>query len=152
MPRIPQNRVRRPVLYVEDNPVNAMLMSALFERRPDLELVVAPTGQQAVCVASGLGPALLLLDLRLPDCHGSQLLPVLRLLPGCENAPAVAVTADSDFGIDGTGFCELWAKPLQIDRVLDRVQALLGAAPGSKPMSAPTFGGEPPRSMRLSLS
>ena len=32
--------VRRAVLYVEDNDVNALLMQALFERRPDLHLQV----------------------------------------------------------------------------------------------------------------
>ena len=125
-PPEPPDRMRRSVLYVEDHPVNAMLMSAMFERRPEFELVVAVTGQQALCMAPELNPVLLLLDLRLPDCHGSQLLPLLRLLPGCEAAPAVAVTADGDFDITGTGFCELWAKPLYLDQVLRRIDALLG--------------------------
>jgi len=115
---------RRSVLYVEDHPVNAMLMSALFDRRPGFRLVIATTGQEAVCCASGLNPALLLVDLRLPDCHGSQLLDVLRLIPGCENTPAVAVTADGDFDISGTGFMELWPKPMDLQHVLRRLDAL----------------------------
>jgi len=118
---------RRSVLYVEDHPVNAMLMSAIFDRRPDLRLVVATTGEEAVCCASGLQPALLLVDLRLPDCHGSQLLDVLRLIPGCEDAPAVAVTADGDYDITGTGFAELWAKPMDLQRVLQRLDVLTQA-------------------------
>ena len=118
----------RPVLYVEDQPVNALLMSALFENRPELKLVVAATGQQALCIAAGLNPVLLLLDMRLPDCHGMQLLPLLRQLSGCESAPAVAVTAEDDFSLDGSGFVELWAKPLDLGRVLRRLDALTGAA------------------------
>ena len=84
------------------------------------------TGQEAVCCASGLNPALLLVDLRLPDCHGSQLLDVLRLIPGCEQTPAVAVTADGDFDINGTGFTELWSKPMDLQHVLRRLDALTG--------------------------
>jgi CheY-like chemotaxis protein len=123
------SHVRRSVLYVEDHPVNALLMSAIFERRPQLELVIATTGKEALCVAAGLKPALLLLDLSLPDCHGSQLLGLLRALPGCESVPAVAVTAHADFEIEGTGFCELWPKPLHLEQVLTRLEALTRPAP-----------------------
>lgn len=126
-----------PVLYVEDHPINAMLMAALFERRPGLQLVVAQTGADALRMATGLRPALLLLDLRLPDCHGSQLLPLLRMLPGCEHAPAVAVTAEDDFCITGTGFRELWAKPLDLAHVLSRLDALTGSVQATPHVQGP---------------
>ena len=116
---------RPVVLYVEDHPVNAILMEALFERRPEMRLVIAETGQAALHAAQGLNPQLLLLDLQLPDCHGSELLPRLRDLPGCGLAPAVAVTANSDFDIKGTGFVELWPKPMNLDWVLERLDRLL---------------------------
>ena len=120
---------RRPVvLYVEDHPVNAVLMEALFERRPGLRLVIAETGQAALRIAQGLNPQLLLLDLQLPDCHGSDLLPLLRQLPGCGRAPAVAVTANSDFDITNSGFVELWPKPMNLDLVLERLDRLLPGA------------------------
>ncbi len=128
---------RRSVLYVEDHPVNAMLMGAIFERRPQLRLVVATTGEEAVCCASGLDPVLLLVDLRLPDCHGAQLLDVLRLIPGCEETPAVAVTADGDYDLAGTGFAELWAKPMDLHQVLRRLDALVGPRAGAQPAAPP---------------
>jgi len=117
---------RRPVLYVEDHPVNALLMAAILERRPQLELLIATTGEEALCMAAGLRPALLLLDLGLPDCHGSRLLGLLRAMPGCEAVPAVAVTADVNFPVEDWGFCDLWPKPLDVDRVLARLDALVG--------------------------
>lgn len=120
---------RRTVLYVEDHPVNALLMEALFERCPQLELVIATTGAEGMRMAAERRPALLLLDLGLPDCHGSQLLGRLRGLPGLETMPAVAVTADALFDIAGTSFCELWPKPLNLVHVLARLQALTGMAP-----------------------
>jgi CheY-like chemotaxis protein len=118
--------VRRSVLYVEDHPVNALLMAAIFERRPQLDLVIATSGADAMRVAAQLQPTLLLLDLGLPDCHGSELLGRLRTLPGLQTPPAIAVTADALFQIAGTGFCELWAKPLHLAQVLARLDALTG--------------------------
>ena len=126
------------VLYVEDHPVNAVLMEALFERRPGLRLVIAETGQEALRVAQGLNPQLLLLDLQLPDCHGSELLPLLRQLPGCGPAPAVAVTANSDFDITGTGFSELWPKPMTLDLVLERLDRLLPGAGAGADVRSPS--------------
>ncbi|MDQ2780733.1 MAG: response regulator, partial [Pseudomonadota bacterium] len=102
---------RHVALYVEDEPINVMLMQALFERRPQWELVIATTGDEARRLPADLVPDLLMLDLRLPDCHGTELLPELRRRPGWHIPPAVAVTAEYGFQPDGTGFDEVWAKP-----------------------------------------
>ncbi|MCE4553103.1 response regulator [Roseateles cellulosilyticus] len=134
------NSRRRTVLYVEDHPVNALQMAAIFERRPGLSLVIANSGAQALRKAAALQPALLLLDLGLPDCHGADLLLRLRSLPGCQAAPAVAVTADAMFATANTGFRELWAKPLQLEHVLARLDAL--AAPSGL-KAAPTMPSAP---------
>lgn len=117
---------RRTVLYVEDHPVNALLMAAIFEHRPQLELVIATNGEEAMRTAARLRPALLLLDLGLPDYHGAELLVRLRALPGLATPPAVAVTADVGFVIEGRGFCEMWPKPLNLELVLARLDALTG--------------------------
>lgn len=93
---------RQTVLYVEDHPVNALL-----------------------------------LDLGLPDCHGAQLLTQLRTLPGLVTPPAIAVTADVRFDITGSGFCELWPKPLDLEHVLARLDGLVG-------VPAPVTPQEPP--------
>jgi CheY-like chemotaxis protein len=88
------------VLYVDDKPINVLLMQALFEHRPQLRLHTAGDGRSARAVASDLHPALLLLDLRLPDCHGTTLLRDLRELQGLGGnaaVPAVAVTAEHNF-------------------------------------------------------
>lgn len=127
------NPTRRTVLYVEDHPAHALLMAAVLERRPELELVVATTGQDALRLGSGLAPALLLLDLGLPDGHGSRLLALLRTHAGCRTAPAVAVTADLDFPVLTWDFCERWPKPLAADHVLARLDALLGTSPSPAP-------------------
>ncbi|HET7791760.1 MAG TPA: response regulator [Rhizobacter sp.] len=116
---------RHEVLYVEDHPTNVRLMQALFRHRPHLELVVAVDGRQAREIAQRLQPSLLLLDLRLPDCDGVSLLQELRQVEGWETLPAVVVTAEQGFEIRGTGFSELWPKPIDLAFVLGRLDALI---------------------------
>lgn len=129
---------RHVALYVEDEPINVMLMQALFERRPQWELVVATTGEEARRLPADRVPSLLMLDLRLPDCHGTDLLPELRRRPGWHIPPAVAVTAEYGFEAAGTGFDEVWAKPLDLAAVLTRLDQLLVVAPTPQRSAPPT--------------
>lgn len=122
-------RIPREVLYVEDHPTNVHLMQAVFKRRPALELVVAVDGGQARRIASEVQPSLLLVDLRLPDCHGRDLLEELRRIEGYEHLPAIAVTAEPAFRIEGSGFCEVWPKPLDLNFVLERLDHFTHDAP-----------------------
>ena len=128
---------RQQVLYVEDEPVNALLMRALFERIAEADLVVADCGAQALLAARELHPALLLLDLRLPDMHGSELLTRLRAIPGCERPRAIAVSAECDFVLAGSGFDELWLKPLDVRVMIERIDSLLAAARHDTALSMP---------------
>ena len=113
------------VLYIEDSPLNVIVMEAMFEQRRDLRLHVAEAGMPAWRLSAQLQPSLLLVDLNLPDCHGSDLLKLLRMRRGWAQVPAIAVTADSDFDALGCGFQELWAKPLDVRHTLDRLAQLL---------------------------
>lgn len=117
------------VLYIEDHPTNVHLMQALFKRCPHLNLVVAQDGREARRLADELRPGLLLVDLRLPDCHGSELLEELRHREGYADVPAVAVTAEPAFRIEGTSFCEVWPKPLDLAFVLDRLDQFAANGP-----------------------
>lgn len=136
----------RQVLYVEDQPINAMIMQALFEQRRHLHLVVAEDGAHAQSLAPLLRPALLLLDLRLPDCSGIDLLPLLRRRFHWGHVKAIAVTAEAEFQALGTDFHEVWHKPLDLGRVLTRLDELLpppaaGAGPAHRrAMAAATHG------------
>ena len=136
MKNVSVNKSTPTVLYVEDHPVNAMLMAGLFGFRPHLHLVVATSVADALLQAKQLEPVLLLLDIHLPDGNGYDLLQRLRRLSSCAVAPAVAVTATDDFRLDGSGFTELWAKPLNLYKVLERLDALTG--PDFLPSRLPT--------------
>ncbi len=112
----------RQVLYVEDQDVNVQLMRAALRTRPDVDMVVATDVQSALAIAPKLQPALLMLDIRLPDGNGAQLLRALRQMPNCRDVPAVAVTAERGFDAQAAGFAELWPKPMNLRAMLERVE------------------------------
>jgi CheY-like chemotaxis protein len=136
---------RDVVLYVEDHPVNVLLMQTVFELRPELRLVVAIDGASAMAAAAQVRPALLLLDLRLPDCHGTELLERLRAIPGWEAIPAIAVTAEAEFMPAGTSFSDVWHKPLRVPTLLARLDRVLAprapARAAHEPVTPPIAGG-----------
>lgn len=128
------------VLYVEDQCLNTMLMAALFEQRPALRLTLAEDVQSALRLAPTVRPALLLLDLRLPDGDGCALLKRLRGMRHLAGVPAIAVTAEPDFDPLGTGFAEVWRKPIVPHQVLARLDHWLATcAPGEE--AAPSVRG-----------
>jgi signal transduction histidine kinase/ActR/RegA family two-component response regulator len=121
------------VLYVEDNPVNALLMEAIVAQRPGLELRMAADGAGALAMIRTWQPDLLLLDLHLPDMTGFELLAALRALPNLKAAPAVIVSAsvgagDIDKALSG-GFVAYWTKPLDIASTLTELDRLLVVVP-----------------------
>jgi CheY-like chemotaxis protein len=92
------------VLYIEDDPVNFTLVERILEFRPTLTLMHARTGANGVELAQSYRPKLILLDLNLPDIHGSEVLRRLQNEPQTAAVPVVVLSAD--------------ATPSQIERLL----------------------------------
>lgn len=112
------------VLYVEDEPVNVAVMKAVLALMPGVDLRVAVNGEEGYRMATEDPPDLLLLDLRLPDCHGAQLLARMRHHPDLAEVPAAAVTAECSPDLSDSSFAELWPKPLDVPRVMGRIGRL----------------------------
>ncbi|MBN8487599.1 MAG: response regulator [Burkholderiales bacterium] len=68
------------VLCVEDDQASRQLIHNILEQRPDIDLEIVGTGAAAIAAARRHWPRLLLLDLRLPDMAGLDVLKVLRQL------------------------------------------------------------------------
>jgi CheY-like chemotaxis protein len=92
------------VLYIEDDPVNFTLVERILEFRPALKLMHARSGESGVELAQAHRPKLILLDLNLPDMHGSEVLRQLQGEPATAKLPVVVLSAD--------------ATPSQIERLL----------------------------------
>jgi CheY-like chemotaxis protein len=122
---------RVELLYVEDNEINAILMESILQLRPQCRLHLAQDAASALYLARQIKPALLLLDLHLPDMTGPELLVQLRCLPGLAGVPAVAVSADAIAEhvaqVRQAGFVGYWTKPLDLRTVLSELDALLAS-------------------------
>lgn len=121
------------VLYVEDNPINAILMQSLFDGVGDFQLQVVSQGAQALHVAKQWRPDVMLLDMHLADTDGVRLLGRLRREADGERTPCIAVSADAmPEDVDAAlaaGFLDYWTKPLDVTRVLPTLRQILAKAP-----------------------
>jgi len=110
------------VLYIEDNPVNMLLVQELVATRPGLEIIPATTGEQGVQRAIELRPELVLVDMQLPDFDGLEVLRRLRASPRTAELRCVALSAnalpDDIARALAAGFAEYWTKPIDFDRFL----------------------------------
>ncbi|WP_457428000.1 response regulator [Roseateles sp. P5_E7] len=124
----------RVVLYVEDDPVNALLMQGILELRPGCHMQVARSGAEARRFVAEHRVDLLLCDLHLPDVDGDTLLTQLREAGLSATVPALLVTAEAEDVAANLarrgGFDGFWSKPLDVAATLRSVERWLGE-PGS---------------------
>jgi PAS domain S-box-containing protein len=121
------------VLYIEDNPVNIVLMEAMLARLPNVQLQCAEHPADGLLQAQRDPPALILLDIQLPEMDGFEVFARLRSHESTSEVPVVAVSADgSSSSIDAalaTGFAAYLSKPLELEALLATVKRLLRRAP-----------------------
>lgn len=79
----------RTVLYIEDNPLNVRLVERMLARRPGVSLLVATLGASGAQLAREHLPALVVLDLNLPDIPGDEVLRRIRNEPRTADTPVV---------------------------------------------------------------
>ena len=83
------------VLYVEDEPLNASLVESIIGLLPGRTLHVEPTVAGGIDAAARLLPALVLLDLNLPDGSGFEVLTSIRSNPAMADVPVFILSADA---------------------------------------------------------
>jgi CheY-like chemotaxis protein len=63
--------------------------------RPSIKLITNIYGNNAVQFAIDYKPDLILLDLDLPDIHGSEVIKLLQAEPGTAEIPVIILSADA---------------------------------------------------------
>jgi CheY-like chemotaxis protein len=127
---------RARILIAEDDPqIRGILADILSE--DDYELVVARDGQEALALALGRTPDLVLLDLVMPVLDGYEVCRALRAEPRTRDVPVVVLTASSSqtdiIGGFAEGATDYMTKPFAPAMVRTRVRSwLLRSEPGAK--------------------
>ena len=107
------------VLYIEDNPVNMRLMEHVIQSFPGIQLFTATSGQMGLEVARDKKIDLFLLDLRLPDLSGYEIIQELRKWPAYKKTPAICVSADAMQSeiteAINAGFDDYLTKPIDLE-------------------------------------
>jgi signal transduction histidine kinase/ActR/RegA family two-component response regulator len=119
----------RVVLYIEDEPLNVLLMEEVFRTQPGWTLHVAHDGASGVELAAKVRPDLVLIDMNLPDMNGLEVLTRLRSKPVTAGLLCVALSADAMgeqiAAARAAGFDDYWTKPIDLTRLLDNVRRVI---------------------------
>jgi signal transduction histidine kinase/ActR/RegA family two-component response regulator len=117
------------LLSIEDNAANLRLIERVFANRTDVEVVAAIQGRLGLDLARNTQPAVVLLDLHLPDMPGWDVLAELREDPLTRDIPVVVVSADASHGqiqrLLQAGATAYLTKPLDVRRLAETVDSLL---------------------------
>jgi len=118
------------VLIVDDDERNVKLLRDVL-RHEGFPTREASTGEEALAIAAVDPPAVVLMDVHLPDRGGVAVLYDLRALPGMGSVPVLAVTAAAMVGdrerLIAAGFDDYVAKPIGVRRLVERVRSLCDA-------------------------
>lgn len=122
------------VLIVEDNPINRDVLGRRLERRGFI-VRFAEDGPSGIKAASEIMPDIILMDIGLGEMDGWEATRRIKADPQTTNIPIVALTA-SAFESDRiksleAGCCEFDTKPVDLKRLLDKMQASLVSARAS---------------------
>jgi two-component system, cell cycle response regulator DivK len=118
------------ILLVEDNLNNISLMQDIFQfDNIPAKLAIAQTGEEAIRHAAQILPALILMDLRLPDIDGLETAQILKDNPLTKDIPIWAITAYAMQGDEerarAAGCCEYITKPTDTRDFIDRLRKFL---------------------------
>lgn len=121
------------ILLVEDNEMNRDMLSRRLERR-GYQVIEAVDGQSGIDMTVSAAPDLVLMDMSLPVLDGWEATRRLKSSAETKHIPVIALTAhamlsDRDKALEA-GCDDYDTKPIEIKRLLSKIEALLGGAPG----------------------
>lgn len=91
-----------PILIVDDEPINLARLRDILDDRYDL--VFARNGREALTAVAKHRPALILLDVRMPEVDGYEVCRQLKASPLTEDIPVIFVTSLGDEWHEEAGF------------------------------------------------
>ena len=128
------------VLIIEDNPINRDVLGRRLERR-GFSIRFAEDGPSGIAAAKSLMPDLILMDIGLGEMDGCEATRRIHADPETAALPIIALTA-SAFESDrakalAAGCIDFDTKPIDLPRLLGKMEAVLGPKTPAAAMSAP---------------
>ena len=119
------------ILLVEDNEMNRDMLSRRLTKK-GYEVVMAFDGKQGVEMASSESPALILMDMSLPEIDGWEATRRLKADDATKAIPVIALTAHAMSGdmeqAKAAGCDDYDTKPVDLARLLGKIESLLKGA------------------------
>jgi CheY-like chemotaxis protein len=111
------------VLCIEDDPTSRLLVERVVARRPRLTLNTAATGEEGLALAFENPPDVVLLDLRLPDLRGDEVLRRLKGRPETAGSRVIVLSAEAHACMRdellAAGADDYLTKPIDVARLLE---------------------------------
>jgi two-component system, cell cycle response regulator DivK len=119
------------VLLVEDNEMNRDMLSRRLIRR-GFQVVFAMDGQQGIDLARSERPDIIIMDMSLPVVDGWEATRRLKADDATRSVPVIGLTAhamsgDREKAIEA-GCDDYDTKPVELDRLIGKIERLLGTA------------------------
>ena len=131
MPGTPIRNLDVRILLVEDNEMNRNMLSRRLQRS-GYSVVTAENGAQGLALARSEAPALVLMDITLPDMDGWEVTRMLRADASTRHLPIIALTARVLISDRAKAFevgCDDYdTKPVDFSRLIEKIENLLGKA------------------------
>lgn len=128
------------ILLVEDHEMNRDMLSRRLARK-GYQIAIAVDGQDGVALARSQLPDLILMDMSLPVMDGWEATRRIKADPATQGIPVIALTAHA-MGDDrrramDAGCDDYDTKPVDLPRLLDKIDALLAGSTRSRSVFAP---------------
>lgn len=128
----------KKILHIEDNLENRVLVRRLLQAA-DYEVLEAENAFQAISYLRSSRPDLILMDINMPDVDGYTLTSKLKTVPGIQQIPIIAITANAMRGdrerslrAGCDGYIE---KPINIDTFIDQIGFFLARFTSSRSLN-----------------
>ncbi len=128
-----ESDIMSKVLLVEDDLGNRTVIEDIFQfDNVGAELIVAESGEEALCLAVDNEPILILMDIHLPGMDGFEAARALRSDPRTKEMPIWAITAyarteDRDKAL-AAGCDDYIAKPFERSGLVTKLRAFVASA------------------------
>lgn len=122
------------ILLVEDNEMNRDMLSRRLIRK-GFEVLIATDGQQGIDKTRSESPDIVLMDMSLPVVDGWEATRRLKAADETKHIPIIALTAHAMSGDREktleAGCDDYDTKPIELPRLLSKIEALLNSAKAS---------------------